>query len=153
MARLDIKAKAQSIIRRYKTRDPFQIARAMGVILLFVPLKAVNGFYNYYKRNHIIYINEDLCEQEQRQTLVHELGHMILHKNTNVIYLNTATCLTTQKLEKEADIFGAELLISDEDIAGNLADHTISSLSALLGVKERHIQYKYENLKDHRKVV
>ena len=146
MARLDIKTKVNKIIKRYKTNDPYKIVEALDVILLFVPLTGVNGFYNYYKRNHIIYINEELNEEEQRTTLAHELGHLFLHKNTNVIYLNTATALNTQKLEREADIFASELLISDEDIIDN-ANTTAKTLSKILGVKEKHIIYKYENLK------
>lgn len=147
MARLDIKNKVNEIIKRYKTNDPYKIAEALDVILLFVPLKGVNGFYNYYKRNHIIYINEDLEEEEQRITLAHELGHLVLHKNTNAIYLNTTTALNTQKFEREADIFASELLISDNDIIDNV-NLTAKTLSKILCVKEKHINYKYENLKE-----
>lgn len=146
MARLDIKNKVKNIIKRYKTNDPYEIVEALDVILLYVPLVGVNGFYNYYKRNHIIYLNENISEEEQRITLAHELGHLFLHKNTNAIYLNTATSLNTQRLEREADIFASELLISDNSILDN-ADMTAKTLSSLLGVKEKHIIYKYENIK------
>ena len=146
MARLDIKSKVEKIIKHYKTNDPYKLVECLDVILLYVPLVGVNGFYNYYKRNHIIYINENLSEVEQRITLAHELGHLFLHKNTNSIYLNTTTYLNTQRLEREADIFASELLISDKDILDD-ANVTTQSLALSLGVKEKHIIYKFQNIR------
>ena len=46
-----IKDLVNNIVKKYNTRDPFKIAKELDVILLTVPLKDVNGFYQYYKRN------------------------------------------------------------------------------------------------------
>ena len=146
MSKLEIKNRVDKLIKKYNTNDPYKLAEALGVILLFVPLKGVKGFYNYYKRNHIIYINNELEELEQRLTLAHEIGHLILHKNINTIYLNAITMLNTERFEHEADIFASELLIKDNDILEN-ENLTKQALSTLLGVKEKHIDYKLKNLK------
>ena len=147
MSKLEIKNRVDKLIKKYNTNDPYKLAEALGVILLFVPLVNVKGFYNYYKRNHIIYINEELHEVEQRLTLAHELGHLILHKNINTIYLNAISMLNTERFEREADIFASELLIKDSDIIDNMS-LTKRSLSILLGVKEKHIDYKVNNLRE-----
>ena len=140
-----IKRKVHQIIKKYKTRDPFELVTLLDVILLYVPLVDIIGFYNYYNNTHIIYINENMSRDEQRITLAHELGHLFLHKDINVFFLNTATFFSSQKLEREADIFASELLISDKDILRN-GEMTTRKLASLLRVSEKHIIYKFNNL-------
>ena len=140
-----IKDTVNRLVKKYGTRDPVRLASELNVILLYVPLKGVNGFYQYYKRNHIIYINQDLDEVTQRITLAHELGHMFLHKKTNAIYLNTKTHLLTAKYEIEADIFASELLIEDDSVINNL-HLTIDQLASYLEVEPKHVKYKLENI-------
>lgn len=140
-----IKRKVHHIIKKYKTRDPFELVTLLDVILLYVPLIDINGFYNYYNNTHIIYINENISKDEQRLTLAHELGHLFLHNDINVFFLNTATFFSSQKLEREADIFASELLISDKDILRN-SEMTTKKLASLLRVAEKHVIYKFNNL-------
>ena len=47
---MKLKRMAESLVRKYNTRDPFKIAEAMGYIVLKVPLKGIRGFYQYIKR-------------------------------------------------------------------------------------------------------
>lgn len=51
------------LVKKYKTRDPFAIADALGIKVLFCdgfgPLK---GMYRVVKRNRFIFINKDLDE-------------------------------------------------------------------------------------------
>lgn len=143
----EIKDIIRKLIQKYKTANPFELAEALNVILLYVPLKDVNGFYHYYNRNHLIYLSDTLSEVECRRVLAHELGHLILHKDTNAIFLSKHTSLPTQRYEKEADIFASELLISDDDILDN-PHYTINQLACLTGTEEKHIKYKLLSLKN-----
>ncbi len=52
----DIRSKVDKLVRHYKTRDPFEMIKGMNVILIRYPLVGVRGFYQYFKRNNIIYI-------------------------------------------------------------------------------------------------
>lgn len=140
---MTIREKVSDIIKKYKTRNPYELAEALNVILLIVPLKGVNGFYNYYKRNHIIYINEALSSTDREIVLSHELGHLFLHGKTNTIYLNTYTDVVTSRFEKEADTFASELLISDDTIL-EYKDYTIEKLAKLVGVYPKHVKLKLE---------
>ena len=141
METLRIKNIVRKLIKKYKTTDPFMLAKELNVILLYVPLKDVNGFYHYYKRNHLIYLSDTLSEVECRRVLAHELGHLILHHKVNAIALNTQTSLITQRYENEADIFASELLISDEDILDN-PHFTTTQLALLTGTNEKYVKYK-----------
>ena len=75
-----IKRRVSQLVRKYQTRNPFEMIKGMNVILVHYPLEGVRGFYQYFQRNNIIYLDERLSEAEQRFVLAHELGHMFLHK-------------------------------------------------------------------------
>ena len=70
------------LVKRCGTRDPFRIARQLGIEVLFCedfgPLK---GMYRVIKRSRFIFINENLSAQMQRIVCAHELGHDQLHRN------------------------------------------------------------------------
>lgn len=114
---MDIKVKANRLVRFYKTRNPFEMIKGMNVILVYYPLEDVRGFYQYFQRNNIIYIDERLSEIEKRFVLAHELGHMFLHKKANAIFMDTRTNFNTDKYEMEANQFAMDLLVSDDAIA------------------------------------
>lgn len=77
---MDIKKIVNSLVKKHKTRNPFEIIKGLNVILVPVPLEGVRGFYQYFQRNNIIYIDDSLPEHEQILVCAHELGHMLLHK-------------------------------------------------------------------------
>lgn len=111
---MDIKARANRLIRFYKTRNPFEMIKGMNVVLVYYPLEGVRGFYQYFQRNNIIYLDERLSEMEKKFVLAHELGHMVLHKKSNALFMDTRTQFNTDKYELEADQFAINLLLSDE---------------------------------------
>lgn len=76
---------------------------------MYVPLVRVNGFYQRYQDQDIIYINQDLTEEEQILVCAHELGHMILHNDINSIFLET-TLKVNGLYELEANAFAVQLL-------------------------------------------
>ena len=63
----------------------------MNVILVPVPVKGVKRFYQYFQRNNIIYIDDSLLEHGQLHVCAHELGHMLMHKKANAIFMDTYT--------------------------------------------------------------
>jgi Zn-dependent peptidase ImmA (M78 family) len=137
----DIKSRVSKLVRRYKTRDPFEIVKGMNVVLVYYPLVGIRGFYQYFKRNNIIYIDDSLLDSEKRFVLAHELGHMILHKRSNAIFMDTRTCLKTSGFELEADMFAMHLLVSDEDIH-EYDGYTIEQMSRALGYRQKLIELR-----------
>lgn len=138
---MDIKKLANKMVKHYGTRNPFEIIKGLNVILLFVPLDGVRGFYQYFQRNNIIYINDALPYHEQVLVCAHELGHMLMHKKTNTIFMDTYTQFNTNKCEIEANKFAAELLISDE-ILLEYKEFTIKQISRILGYNEQLIELR-----------
>ena len=138
---MNIKQKANLLAKRYNSRNPFEIIKNLNVILVYYPLKDVRGFYQYFQRNNIIYIDENLSENEQIMVCAHEVGHMILHKNSNALFMDTRTHFVTTKYENEANTFAAELLIPDSIILDN-PGMTKSQIARLSGYNEKIMEFK-----------
>lgn len=107
------------LVKRCGTRDPFRIARELGIEVMFCsdfgPLK---GMYRVIKRNRFIFLNEDLSPRMQRIVCAHELGHDQLHRNLakgNSLQEFTLYDMTT-KPEYEANIVAAEILLDTNEV-------------------------------------
>lgn len=108
-----------SLVRRFGTRDPFQIAKSLEINVLFCEdFGSLKGMYRVIKRNRFIFLNRDLNEKMSRIVCAHELGHDQLHRN-----LAQANCLhefmlydMTTRPEYEANIVAAEILIDTDEL-------------------------------------
>ena len=113
----------------------------MNVILVTYPLEGVRGFYQYFQRNNIIYLDERLSGHDRKFVLAHEMGHMLLHKKSNAIFMDTRTQFNTSRYEKEADLFAMSLLVPDE-ILSEYRGCDVGQLSRILGYHERLIKMR-----------
>ena len=109
----------ENLVKTHETRNPFKLCRELDIILLFVPLVRVNGFYQRYEGQDIIYINESLSDEEKTLVCAHELGHAILHNDMNTISLTTHICVDS-KYELEANAFAIQLLQDDLNLRNEL---------------------------------
>ena len=132
---------AIKLMRRCNSNNPFTIARALDVILIYCTLIDLNGFYQYHKRNHIIYLSEDLDEVTARFVLAHELGHMQLHRNLNTVFMDTRTYNPHSRFERQANTFAVELLLPD-DLLREYPDCSIYHLAVSFGVPEEFVELK-----------
>ena len=122
IARNVIRSKAKQIISDCGTRDPFAIAEAMGVTIKYIPFNRQKGAYAVIKGKPFIFLKEDLNNSDMRTVLAHELGHEIFHKDCDTGIHMYPSCDEYFKIrtEYEANLFAAELLISDDDILSNI---------------------------------
>ena len=139
-----IKRRVEQIVRKYRTRDPFEMIKGMNVILVYYPLEGVHGFYQYFQRNNIIYLDERLSKNEQRFVLAHELGHMFLHKKANAIFMDTRTQFNTDKFELEANTFAIDLLLPDS-LLEEYKEFTVEQISMLTGYHKKLIELRIHN--------
>lgn len=135
-----MKNTVKNLISEHRSRDPYKIAKQLGIIVLEENLGSINGYFNEVLGHKFIHINENLPDHLKRFTAAHELGHAILHPNFNHFFLKNYTHFNIDKYEKEANDF-AILLICDENI-NEL--QTIDEISKFYGFGEKIKDYLYE---------
>lgn len=143
---MDVKRTAESLVRKYGTRNPFKIADAMGFIVITTPLKGIRGFFQYVKRCGIIYIDSNLGEHEARFVCAHELGHALFHRGCNRIFMDTHTHFVVNRYEREANHFAVDLLFDDEDLR-EFSEHPLQVAADCMGVSVELAEYRMRSIK------
>ncbi|WP_332649753.1 ImmA/IrrE family metallo-endopeptidase [Lysinibacillus sp. 54212] len=137
-----IKQKVEGLYKKYKTRNPFTLAKLLNIQIFYWDLpEEIRGFYQYEKRNRFIFINSNLSLEEQLVVCAHELGHALFHKNVNTTFMSKNTFLSVSKIEREANRFAAELLIPDEDFNEH---NNIYDIASLRGVPVELVRLKHQ---------
>ena len=110
-----IRSKIRFLTKKYNTNDPLELAQCLNIKVFFVPLGKIAGFYKYMKHNRCIYINSCISDAAfLRVVIAHELGHVIFHAKENCTFMGANTLLLTSRIERQANIFAAHLLITDD---------------------------------------
>lgn len=138
---MKIRKKVKSLIRKYNTNNPFELAEHLGIKVIFEPLGSINGYYNKQLRMKQIHINNELEYHMQTFTAAHELGHALLHPNANTPFLRNYTGFNMNKYEIQANKFAMELLILECDLM-EYQEYTTNQISRVLGYDEELIKLR-----------
>jgi len=141
-----IKELVNSLVKTHSTRDPFIIAEENGVNIVYLPadFSFTKGSSITKSDKAVIMIKEGLSTAEQKFVTAHELGHVFLHRGLNFYFITEHTRFPISKLELEANIFAAELLISDDTLLSYKYDgYTFEQLSKILNVPPIAVKLKY----------
>ena len=139
-----MKSFCEKIRKKYDTSDPFELARCLGIVVLFEELGTINGYFNTVCRQRFIHINQNLTDREVRLTLAHEIGHVLLHPTTNTYFLRSKTRFSVGSFEYEANLFAVCFLISDEELF-EYREFSLSQLSAVFGLPEELIEMRLKS--------
>jgi Zn-dependent peptidase ImmA (M78 family) len=107
------------LIKKFNTRDPFTIAKGLGVeILVCDGLKNLKGMYRIIKRNRFIFLNSKNSPEMNRIVCAHELGHDRLHREfaKDAPFQEFMLYNMASRHEYEANIFAANLLLGDDEV-------------------------------------
>ncbi len=140
---MDVQQKVVSLIRRYKTDDPFRLAAYKNIHIIYADLGGKFGNYLKYKRSKFIIIDDKRTPEALLSFVcAHELGHALCTPNDNTQWLKTYTMsINADRVERLANQFAVELLLNND----YLTDHPEVSIYALAdcrGVPHRFIQLK-----------
>lgn len=138
MTNLDICTAVHQLKNRYCESNPFLLCKAMGILLMPQSMgthnQAIKGFFMRCKRIKSITVNSDLPKAVQNIVVAHELGHATLHQDKRIQTFHDV-CLFSQisHLEREANLFAAELLLDDHPVLDTLLqyDHFFTAASVL----------------------
>ena len=114
-----IKEEADCLVHHHGTRDPFQIAKALGIHVIFdYDFQELKGMYKVILQSRFIFINGNMSSRDKRTVCAHELGHDRFHQHFAKSGILQEFMLYDMKsrMEYEANIFAAEFLIDDDDV-------------------------------------
>jgi Zn-dependent peptidase ImmA (M78 family) len=142
-----IKARADALIRREKSRDPIKIAEAQGIAVRRKDLgESIAAYYFCQSRIRSIVLSESLDPETLRIIAAHELGHDTLHRELlrNRAALDTGLFMPGSSLEYEANLFAAELLIEDKQLFALLREGEMSffEVASRLNVPPELLDFK-----------
>lgn len=147
---MNCKRMAESLVRKYKTRDPFRIAKDLGFVVVRTPLQGIRGFYQYVKRCYVIYIDAALNDHDARFVCAHEIGHALMHRGLNRIFMDSHTYFQTNRYEIDANRFAVDLLYDDDDLR-DLLEHPVQLAADCMGVSTELAAYRLRNISGRRK--
>ncbi len=111
--KIDINKPVINIVKNLEEQNILVIEVDFGTEL-------VDGFSYWVGEMPVIFVSSKIPGDRQRFTILHELGHLVLHKN----YIN-------EQMEKEADFFASEFLMPEKEIENDLYYLTLEKLAAL----------------------
>lgn len=141
-----IKDTVSRLCRKCKTCDPWELVKSLNIIVVFEPLGTVNGYFGRSYRHKVIHINEDLNEEKARFVLCHELGHAILHPQTNTPFLKENTLFSVNRLEVEANRFAMCLCYPDELFTEEYAGLSVYQTAEVMGLPVPLVKYRLEQV-------
>jgi len=133
--------------------DPVRLCKELGIILLPKPLgtepTAIKGFFYMNRRIKSITVNSDLPKVIQRIIIAHEIGHAVLHASCGINEFHDIGLYDESSImEKEANLFAAELMLRDEDVLEAMnGDTTFSAAAAELLVPMELLDFKFRVMK------
>ncbi len=111
---------SNNIVDECGTRDPYRVAKELGIILLYRNFVRQRGAYKVIMRNRFVFLKTGLHPVIERIVLWHEIGHDMLHRNEalkaggfkefNIFNMRE------NRMEYEANIFASQAMLEDETI-------------------------------------
>ena len=114
-----IYTETKKLIKKYGTRDPFEIMDQMNIVVGETSrYKTLKGYCFMSCKTIYVMISSFLSEEEKMIVAAHELGHIILHRSQlKMAPMQDDTLYNmTDNTEYQANLFAADLLINDEEI-------------------------------------
>lgn len=147
----EIRKKVQKIKSKYKTNNPYVLIDYLNIRLKYFPssTSSLLGMYTKILNGRFIFLSSEL-DYKERSIIAHEIGHDQLHrfmmKKNGLTSFNCASYINN-RYEKEANIFAAELLISDKSILNMIEDEIpINTFAYENGVIKEFVEIKLENM-------
>lgn len=110
---MDVRSVVGMVVKKYGTRSPYELSDLMGIQVHRCELGDIRGYYIKAYRIKQIYLNCNMERHEEEYVLSHELGHSVMHPDSNTPFLRKNTYFSVNKLEVQANKFAVELLIPD----------------------------------------
>ncbi|MFI3228291.1 MAG: ImmA/IrrE family metallo-endopeptidase [Clostridia bacterium] len=152
VSRDEAEKKANLLVSKFETRDPYKLADALGITILENNFKKQKGVYKVIEKNRFIFIKQDLDPVMKSIVLLHEIGHDQLHRTQaikaggfqefNIFEMRNI------RMEYEANIFAASVSLEDSEVLELAYDgYDIAQIAKALNSDINLLALKLANLK------
>lgn len=139
-----LEKEVKRLIKKHKTNNPFEIAKAENIMIFREPLGEINGYYNKYVRQKMIHINSNLDVSSFKGlfTCSHELCHAKFHPDSNTPFLRNNTLFSVNKLEVQANTFAAFMTIPKNILLG-YNGFTLQQIACAEGIPVQALKLRF----------
>ena len=155
LSNIEICRIARRLAKKYRTANPEKLCRVLDIQIIYqdmgTEVTSIKALMVVDRRIKCIVVNANLPDVILNFILAHELGHAVLHANRCKQFTVYGLFSDTSIMEKEANIFAAELLIGDSDaLFDEMTDseHTFFQLASEHYVPYELLAYKLEIMED-----
>lgn len=145
----------KQIVKKYGLSDPIKLCTAMYVAVVYKDMgtdeSSIKAMMVVDRRIKCIVVNNNLPDVILRFILAHELGHAVLHAQKCKHFTDCGVFDDASRMEKEANVFAAELLLGDsEALMEEMAysDCSMFQLAAAHHVPYELLAYKLEVMEE-----
>lgn len=141
-----IKSKVEDLVKEHDTRNPYELADALGICLVKSPLgDKIKGVYDRYEEGSFIIFNDNLSEEEEFIVAAHEIGHAVLHDEPSDFHRKYNPFSKNKVLEQESNYFAVNLVV-DEAFFLKYEGRTIREISEAIEIPEEILRNKYDEI-------
>lgn len=122
----------EKLVKKFRIRDPFEILEGMHIIVEETSrYQKLKGYCFMSCQTIYVMISSFLSEEEKKIVAAHELGHIILHRaQLKMAPMKDDTLYNMMdNTEYHANLFAADLLLEDSDIAVMAQDENFDYFS------------------------
>ncbi len=141
---------AKELYNKYRTNNPYELAEELGIVVKYRHFKDLKGMYKVIGRVSFIWLHDDLDEITEKVVLMHEIGHHIFHRAIAASTFQEFSLYDMAgKPEVEANVFAANMLISDKELIEIAEEHyTSEQASSMLGLPHQLVLIKIQDMID-----
>ena len=98
------------LIDRCGTRDPYKVAKELGINIIYRDFEKQRGAYKVILKNRFVFLKNGMHPVVEQIVLWHEIGHDVLHRQEAVADMRE------NRMEYEANIFASQASLPDDTI-------------------------------------
>jgi len=146
-----IAERVAKLVATHGTRDPFVICKNLKVFIMYQEMDtSIKAFYFSYGDSSRIVLNTAIDETLYPTLVAHELGHHLEHRSISLAnsFKEFELYSSQVPVEYEANLFAAELLVSDDEVVELLNDEESSFYRTAweLGIPAELLDFKFRLL-------
>lgn len=108
------------LIDRCGTRDPYKVAKELGINVIYRNFDKQRGAYKVILKNRFVFLKNGMHPVVEQIVLWHEIGHDILHRQEAVAVGGFKEFnifdMRENRMEYEANIFASQASLPDDTI-------------------------------------